>query len=110
MKELAGPLFAMTWILFGILVVLNFYFVGGLLKLLKDKYPSTWTALGSPSLFWNSSPKNQMATISFVFKGKYKQLNDPAVTRMCKTVFSIQISGYVLFAAMVISYFFMWGT
>ncbi|MDE2196124.1 MAG: hypothetical protein KGJ56_02910 [Gammaproteobacteria bacterium] len=107
MEELAGLLFGVTWILFGIIVLLNFYFVGSLLKQLKEKYQSVWNSLGSPTLFWNSSPKNQIATIGFVYKGKYKQLNDSAVTQTCKKIFLIHIIGYIMFPIMVIFYLIM---
>ncbi|HVA54220.1 MAG TPA: hypothetical protein VNI53_00245 [Gammaproteobacteria bacterium] len=81
MEELASLLFGLTWILFVIIAVLNFYFVGSLLGQLKNKHQSVWISLGNPTLFWNSSPKNQIATIGFIYKGKYKQLNDSAVTQ-----------------------------
>ncbi len=49
---------------------------------LRRHHPETWEKLGSPTLFWNQSPKVQVAVSRFLWKSSYRQLEDPVLNRL----------------------------
>jgi hypothetical protein len=68
-------------------------------KRLRETHPDTWEALGQPSLFWNSSPRNRWLFTRFVWSGSYRELNDPALDRLVVTLKTLSVLSGVAFAA-----------
>lgn len=85
------------------LVLLNFYFMNRLLKMLREKHSLVWTNLGSPTLFLNNSIKNGWATLRFIYKKEYTRLADPMISKLCRTVFILHMISYATFALLLIS-------
>ena len=67
-------------------------------SILKNHHPSEWSRLGSPS--FPQQPGTTLKLLRFVWRGEYRRLGDPRLTRVC-----IWLRGaYVLFVlAMLIA-------
>jgi hypothetical protein len=48
---------------------------------LRKQHPARYEQLGSPSLIWNNSMRNQWHFFKFAFSGQHRELEDPALTR-----------------------------
>lgn len=77
-------------------VLVNFYFIHRLHRQLQAKYRTVWQALGSPTLILNHSIRNSLATLGFVFRGRYKQFGDAKLAGTCKIIVVMQITCYIL--------------
>jgi hypothetical protein len=51
-------------------------------KRLKKQHSKIYIQLGSPSLFWNNSIKNNFLFMKFLFMRKYLSLNDVFLKRL----------------------------
>ena len=110
MQQIFSVVWGVGFICMFPLAILNFYFMYKLLRSLRKQYPSTWEGLGSPTIFFNNSMKNTIATLRFIYKKEYKKLNDQSISTVCKRVFFIQIIGYFVFGFAVISFFIVIAT
>ena len=80
---MAAYVFVAGFVSLGVMVLLWFTLVATLFRKLKSDHHDTYVQLGEPSLFWNNSIKNNFAFIGFLLGGKYKALNDRALTLQC---------------------------
>ena len=80
---MAPYIFFFGFVSLGVMVLIWFALATTLFNKLKRDHHDTFVQLGEPSLFWNNSPKNSVAFIGFLLGGKYKILNDHALTRHC---------------------------
>lgn len=69
-----------------------------LTRMLKVRHPDTWRMLGEPSLVRNNTPVNGLKTQRFIFKGEYRSLNDPDITRLAGRSKISAVAQLVLFA------------
>ncbi len=79
---------ALVWL---ILIVWTF-------RHLRIRHTATYEAIGSPSLFWNNSPRNNWLFFKFLFQGQWRQLNDPqlaVVARIMQVLFAVYMVGFV---------------
>ena len=60
-----------------LMVIYGFYLTKKFDDYLKRYHEDEWGKLGSPTIFWNNSLKNQHARSGFILKKKYLQINDP---------------------------------
>jgi hypothetical protein len=67
-----------------IMVVVWFVLITRLFKQLRDKHPVTYENLGSPSLFYNNSVKNNLLFLRFLCKSEFDFLDDPPLVKMCR--------------------------
>ena len=78
-----------------------------LFRRLRQHHPPTYEAMGSPSLFWNNSLRNNWLFLKFLFSDKSAQLGDPTVARVSRVmrilfiVYSVVFLG--LFALILLS-------
>ncbi len=70
-----GSLF--IWILFWFSMVSRFF------SYMSKNHAQVYSGLGSPALFSNNTPKNNIAFLSFILKGKYKVLKDANLSKRC---------------------------
>jgi hypothetical protein len=84
-----------------IMVVVWFVLITRLFNLLKTRHPVTYEKLGSPSLFYNNSIKNNHLFLKFLFKNEFKILSDPGVTSLSQFMkwFLVTYMIYFLFLA-----------
>lgn len=57
---------------------------GFLLRMLRRDHPAVWESLGKPTLIANNSPKNSLATLRFLFRGDFEELDDARLVRYCR--------------------------
>jgi hypothetical protein len=93
-------------LLFGLLLVMVaiwFALILWLFKRLRLRHPSVFESLGSPSLFWNNSPRNNLRFLGFLFGSEPRQLQDQTIVRVC-------VFMRVFLAAYVILFIVLWVT
>lgn len=52
-------------------------------RLLRERHPLTYEIIGSPTLFWNNSPRNHWLFLKFLFGSQWQELDDSAVAKIC---------------------------
>lgn len=93
---------AIAW--FGSLVVLVlvwFGLISWLFRRLRLRHPAAYEAIGSPSLFWNNSPRHNWLLLKFLFGSEWKGLGDPrlaAVVRGMQLLFVVYLVGFAALA------------
>jgi hypothetical protein len=50
---------------------------------LRSRHPLVFESLGSPSLFWHSSPRNNLRFFRFLFSAEPSGLQDEKLARVC---------------------------
>lgn len=63
---------------------------------LRVRHAETYESIGSPSLFWNNSVRNNWLFVKFLFQGKWHSLNDPqlaGVARCMQFMFVAYMAG-----------------
>jgi hypothetical protein len=73
----AIPLFGLLFAL----VAIWFLLVSRLFHRLRDYHPSAYVAIGSPTLLWNNSLRNQWLFLKFLLASQWRDLNDPLISR-----------------------------
>jgi len=85
------PIFAVllamviTWF-----VTLSWFF-----RRLRTRHAETYESLGSPSLFWNNSPRHNWLYLKFLFSSRWRVLDDPSIGRAVRFM-RIFLGVYVL--------------
>jgi hypothetical protein len=64
------------------LVVLGFWLSWVILRRLRKIHPEAWVQLGEPSMFGNMSPGIQFRLELFMWKDRYRPLNDRVLNRL----------------------------
>ena len=73
-----------------------------LYKLLKQRFPELYNALGSPRAFRVKNGTANMRVVRFLFKRDYETTGDPALIRLCQglryifIIYAICLSGCLL--------------
>ena len=71
---------------------------------LRSVHPEQYERLGSPTLFLNNSISNGFKTMRFFWSRGYRHLDDPKVTRLCRTIMVINVVYLLLFAGLVAAF------
>lgn len=66
-----------------------------LFRLLREDHPEVYESLGSPSLFLNNTIKNNWLSLRFLVTGRYRELGDKRVTRLCN-VMRVFLAAYLV--------------
>jgi hypothetical protein len=94
---------ATAW--FGSLFILAIVWLGlivWLFRRLRLRHPATYEAMGSPSLFWNNSMRNNWLLLKFLFGGQWRALGDArlsAVIRGMRVLLIVSLAGFAAFLA-----------
>jgi hypothetical protein len=72
------------------------YLANQVIAKLKTEHPEVHSELGNISLVKNNTITNSNKFCSFLFKAKYKQLNNEALTKLADPARYLLISGIVL--------------
>jgi hypothetical protein len=89
------------------MVLAWFGLVWWLFRRLRLYHPATYETLGSPTLFWNNSPRLNMLFGRFLFGLQWRQLPDPLLARVCWVMVVLGFSYMTLFIGLVA--FFFWN-
>jgi hypothetical protein len=71
------------WASLFVTVLIWFGAVTWLFRRLRNDHPTTYESLGSPTLFWNNSPRNNWLFAKFLFGSQWKSLDDPGLNIAC---------------------------
>jgi hypothetical protein len=88
-----------------VLLALTFW----MFRRLREKHALTYETIGSPTLFWNNSPRNQWLLVKFIFGTQWQELDDSAVARVCRfmRVFLIfYVAGFLAIVVMMLIFAF----
>jgi hypothetical protein len=81
-----------------VLAVIGMGLIAWIFHRLRNNHSATYEALGSPSLFWNNSLRNNWLFFKFLFRGQWRDLNDPrlaAVARATQVLFVVYMVGFL---------------
>jgi hypothetical protein len=95
------PLFFFVLI---ILWLIGFYLWRRILFLLKKNHLQEWEKLGSPTLFFNNSVKNNVTMLKYIRRKEYLNLNDSDLTIFCN-IYRYFIVGYLIFFGLFVIVF-----
>lgn len=101
-----------TDVLFSSLIVLAVVWLTLVLwmfRRLRTQHAETFEAIGSPSLFWNNSLKNNWLFLKFLFQGQWQQLGDRLLAIGARVMQVLLITYLTLFAVLFFSNFFVAG-
>ena len=71
---------------FGILfliAIIHLFLMKHFFSLLKKRHPKKYKELGEPTVYFNSSMKNQILVFMFFVKRDYIKLNDSKIKNLC---------------------------
>jgi hypothetical protein len=74
-----------------------------LLRILRAKHPSTWEALGRPTLIANNSPANSIAVLRFIWRKDYSELDDAEFTRLADAVRLFMVLYFIFFGCVLLA-------
>lgn len=100
-----GPLPRAAIPLLGMLlaiVAIWFLLVSRLFHRLRDRHRSTYEGMGSPTIFWNNSLRNQWLFLKFLLTSQWRELNDPAISRTVPLLRVWLVVYTVLFLVLVV--------
>lgn len=84
------PFFALLFALLAVWLIL----LSWLFSRLRNKHPSTYEAMGSPSLVRNNSMRNNWLFFKFLFSSHWRELGDSTVAslvRLLRLVFAVYL-------------------
>jgi hypothetical protein len=93
-------IFITAWAIMFVMVVVWFAVVTWLFRRLRNDHPATYESIGSPTLFWNNSPRNNWLFAKFLFGAQWKSLDDPALNIAChlmRAFLCVYLVGFVIF-------------
>ena len=96
-----APFPASLFCAFAAVVVLHLAVAGYLLVHLKRTHPVVWVELGSPSLFWNNSIRNNWLSTKFLWSARHRQLQDETLSRLVWADRVLSVIAAVLFLSLV---------
>jgi hypothetical protein len=91
--------FALFWIMMGV-SLLWLFCVRHLFKVIEKEYPDKFKAMGSPSLFWDNTPKAVWMLFEFLIKREYIKLKNPRLNILVSFM-------TVMFIFFIIGFFFL---
>jgi len=93
----------LLFVTLGVMILVWFALVLWLFSRLRTRHPAEFAALGSPSLIWNNSPRNNWLFLKFLFGSQCCELGDKALTNVCRVMRVWIIAYSVLIVVLVVS-------
>jgi hypothetical protein len=81
-------------------------FLSWFFRYLRNRHPSTYAAIGSPSLFWNNSMRSQWLFMRFVCTSQWRELDDSVVSKSVRGIrifFVLYVLGFLGFVSFIFS-------
>jgi hypothetical protein len=92
-------LFIAVWAMLLVMVLIWFGAVTWLFRHLRNHHQATYESIGSPTLFWNNSPRNNWLFVKFLFGSRWKSLDDPLLNIACplmRAFLCVYVVGFVI--------------
>jgi hypothetical protein len=84
-----------------VMVVVWFGLIIWLFRRLRTRHPDTYESMGSPTLLWNNSMRNNWLFFTFLVSAKHRELHDVALSRICVFMRIWLVAYVLLFVAMI---------
>jgi hypothetical protein len=88
------------WIVFVALFLAGALIRWQLVKRLQLRHASTWSSLGSPTL-WNSNLSRLRRELAFLFTLQFRSLDDPGLTALAVVMLVLGVMMWALFLVLV---------
>ncbi len=88
------------------MVAVWFFVLGWLFHRLANQHATAYRTIGSPTLFWNNSPRNNWLLLRFLFSARHRQLSDKAltnVTRFARAFLIIYLCAFFGLVALIVT-------
>jgi hypothetical protein len=85
---------AVTW-----LVILSWLF-----GRLRTRHPSTYESIGSPSIFWNNSVRNNWLLWKFLWSSHSRKVDDSAIARIIYVMRIFFVCYIIVFIGLAIAF------
>ena len=85
-----------------VMVLVWFVTISWFFHRLRTRHPSTYEAIGSPSLFWNNSMRNNWLFWKFLWSSRIHELDDPVAVRVSVFMRIWIVSYLILFLGLAI--------
>jgi hypothetical protein len=76
-----------------------------LFRRLRRYHSATYESVGSPTLFWNNSPRNNVLFMRFLFGLRWRQLPDPLLVTVCWLMLAFFCVYMILFLCLIALFF-----
>jgi len=81
------------------------FLYGTLLSYLKREHTETWMALGSPTIFANSSMSNNISMLKFLWKKEYLKVEDTKLRSIARVTHYFSMFYLVFFVGLILLLF-----
>lgn len=91
---------AIEAVLFSLLMAMVVVWFGLILwtfRRLRTKHPETYEAIGSPSLFWNNSMRNNWMFLKFLYGSEWLRLSDRPLSLVARMMQVLLVAYIVVF-------------
>jgi hypothetical protein len=68
---------------------------------LRIRHAAIYETIGSPSLFWNNSPRNNFLFLKFLYRLNWRVSGDRTLVRVCWSMLVLSAIYFCLFAAVL---------
>ena len=86
-------------------VVLGFILTARIQKMLRERHPLIYAAMGSPTLIMNNTISNNIAFTKFLLKREYCRIDDESLFKLCNSTYWF-FCGYLVYFAVTVGLFF----
>lgn len=97
-------LFKYLLLILAVGTVAGLIFIVWTLRYIKMNHQQQWVELGSPSLFWNNSLRNNYLFLRFLFTRSYVKHSDPKLTWACNLLV-LFYTGYAIYFVVLLILF-----
>jgi len=97
-----------VWLFAGIMVAVIlwwFRLVANFFSYMSKNHLGQYQEMGSPTLFMNNTPKNNISFLRYILGNKYQELNDEALNKMCGFMKVFFYTYSVAFMLLLIGFF-----
>jgi hypothetical protein len=96
------PLMPYLFVTLTTAVALGFFLQFWMYRILRTRHPEIYDSLGRPTLFLNNSIQNSFAVQKFIFLGRFRQIDDPELVRLCTFLRAFSICYTISFFCLAI--------
>ncbi len=100
-------LIASVFVMFLFLGAVWTSFVWWLFRRLRTHHPAAYESIGSPSLFWDNSPRKNLQFLRFLQGSQWKELPDPKLIKVCRLM-AVLMYCYILGFLGLLALFISW--
>ncbi len=86
---------ALSSIILVVVVVTYLYIFQDLMKQLREKYNADYERIERPSLFWNSTPRNNMLLFKYLYNKEFEKHKDEELSEACQALLILLVTASI---------------